>query len=141
MSENTEDRPAVIRTVGDGYRLQTRILARLARLAYPATDCFAVRLATAEALVNAIKHGNGSDQSRKVCVRYCITPERFWIRIEDEGSGFNPDEVADLTDPANIAKPGGRGIMLMRRYMSEVIFNDKGNVVEMRKNRTAGGTR
>ncbi|MCL4211472.1 MAG: ATP-binding protein [Phycisphaerales bacterium] len=54
----------------------------------------------------------------------------------DEGSGFVPDAVPDPTLDENIVIPSGRGLMLMRAYMSEVCYNDRGNRVYLRYNRS-----
>ena len=96
-------------------------------------EIFSVRLALEEALVNAIKHGNQMDRSRKVHVCYRFLPDRFEVRITDEGPGFDPSDVPDPTAVENLERPCGRGLMLMRHYMSEVRYNDRGNAVVMSK--------
>jgi serine/threonine-protein kinase RsbW len=96
-------------------------------------DMFSIKLALEEALVNAIKHGNNMDRDRRVHITFRVRRERFEIRITDEGSGFNPDAVPDPTAPENLERPCGRGLMLMRYYMSEVSYNERGNSVHMAK--------
>ena len=64
-----------------------------------------------------------------------MSPERLWIQIRDEGAGFNPEEVPDPTDPDHLEIPSGRGIMLMRAFMTRVEYNDLGNCVVMEKQR------
>jgi serine/threonine-protein kinase RsbW len=96
-------------------------------------DVFSIRLALEEALVNAIKHGNQMDRTKKVHVAYRLAPDHFEVRITDEGAGFDPREVPDPTAAENLERPCGRGLMLMRHYMSEVLFSPKGNSVTMRK--------
>ena len=96
---------------------------------------FGFRLALEEAVVNAIKHGNRLDKNKHVYVVCRSTPEGVWIKITDQGQGFDPEAVPDCTDPAHIDSPNGRGIMLMRNYMSRVEYNDVGNVVVMEKRR------
>jgi serine/threonine-protein kinase RsbW len=86
-----------------------------------------------EALVNAIKHGNGLNPSKKVRIAYHVRAEHFEIVVADEGPGFDPDEVPDPTAPENLERCCGRGLMLMRHYMSEVAFNRRGNSVRLRK--------
>jgi serine/threonine-protein kinase RsbW len=102
-------------------------------------EVFGIRLAVEEALVNAIKHGNQMDPSRKVRVAFHVSQEKFEVVIADEGEGFDPGEVPDPTAPENLERPCGRGIMLMRHYMTTVAFNDRGNAVSMSKLRN--GTR
>jgi serine/threonine-protein kinase RsbW len=62
-----------------------------------------------------------------------VTAERFDITIADEGQGFNPDEVPDPTAIENIERPCGRGLLLIRGFMTEVQYHGKGNVVSMSK--------
>lgn len=113
--------------------LQNRIEEALQACAYSEHDIFAIKLAVEEALVNAIKHGNQMDPDKRVVVSYQITPERFDVRITDEGPGFNPDDVPDPTDPGNIERPCGRGLLLIRGFMTDVQYHGRGNVVSMSK--------
>src|SRR5436309_7579944 len=94
---------------------------------------FGIKLALEEALVNAIKHGNQMDRSKKVKISYEVSPDRFEIHITDEGGGFDPCDVPDPTAIENLERPCGRGLMLMRHYMSEVQFTGRGNCVSMKK--------
>ncbi len=96
-------------------------------------DIFSIRLALEEALVNAIKHGNQMDRTKKVQVSYRLSAERFDVSISDEGEGFDPNDVPDPTAIENLERPCGRGLMLMRHYMSEVQYNARGNGVVMSK--------
>jgi len=96
-------------------------------------DLFSIKLALEEALVNAIKHGNQYDRNKKVEIAYQVTSERFTIRITDEGDGFDPADVPDPTAVENLERPCGRGLMLMRHYMSEIDYNELGNSVVMSK--------
>jgi serine/threonine-protein kinase RsbW len=98
-----------------------------------------VRLALEEALVNAIKHGNGLDPNKQVHVVCQISAEKVRIVIEDEGIGFRPDDVPDPTEDENLEKPCGRGIMLMRAFLSTVEYNERGNRVVLEKNKNDDG--
>jgi serine/threonine-protein kinase RsbW len=106
---------------------------------YTDHEVFSIKLALEEALVNAIKHGNRFDRSKKVSISYTVLPERFDILISDEGGGFDPHEVPDPTAIENLERPCGRGLMLMRYYMNSVSFSANGNTVSMTKLRN--GTR
>ena len=53
--------------------------------------------------------------------------------IRDEGPGFDPDGLPDPTDPENLTKASGRGVLLIRTFMDEVRFNDTGNEITMIK--------
>ncbi len=96
-------------------------------------EIFGIRLALEEALVNAIKHGNQLDRAKKVTVASRVDAGRFEVHITDEGAGFDPGDVPDPTAVENIERPCGRGLMLMRHYMSEVTFHGRGNSVSMAK--------
>lgn len=95
---------------------------------------FGIRLALDEALTNAVRHGNASDPSKNVTVDYTAEPDRLVVVIEDQGPGFCLDDVPDCTAEENLGRPHGRGVMLMRAYMTDVQFNDRGNRVTLIKN-------
>jgi serine/threonine-protein kinase RsbW len=83
-----------------------------------------VGVAVRESVVNAIKHGNQGDESKRVVVEFTTVPSRdpeeLVIRVEDEGEGFDPENLADPLAPENILKSSGRGIFLIRSFMDEV---------------------
>jgi serine/threonine-protein kinase RsbW len=83
-----------------------------------------VSVAVRECVVNAIKHGNQNDESKRVVVEFSPVPphdpEELVIRVEDEGEGFDPEELADPLAPENILKSSGRGIFLIRSFMDDV---------------------
>jgi len=114
-------------------QMEREVLGCLRDLGYDEDHLFAVRLALEEALVNAMKHGNGFDPDRSVYVWYRASRDRVEIRVADEGCGFDPGGVPDPTADENLERPCGRGIMLMRCYMDEVAFSPKGNEVSMVK--------
>jgi len=96
-------------------------------------DIFAIKLALEEALVNAVKHGNKLDPAKKVRVNYRVADQRADITVEDEGRGFNPSELPDPCADENLNRCCGRGILLMRAYMTSVVFNPQGNKVTLTK--------
>lgn len=76
-----------------------------------------------ECVINAIKHGNRNDASKRVFVEFhtLIGPvSEVLIRVRDEGPGFDPEDVADPLAPENLLKGSGRGIFLIRTFMDEV---------------------
>lgn len=86
-----------------------------------------MQLALEEGLANAIKHGNQLDTSKKVTVECYLNEDVVRIVIQDEGEGFDLNDVPDPTLPENLDKPSGRGVMLMKAFMDDVIYNDVGN--------------
>jgi len=121
-----------------GQAVQERIVSRLESLEFSMRDVFGVRLALEEALVNAIKHGNGLDPEKSVRVNCLIEDDLLRVEIEDQGPGFHPEEVPDPTADENLERPCGRGIMLMRSFMTRVEYNATGNRVVLEKQRTVG---
>jgi CheY-like chemotaxis protein len=126
------------------------------------TDLIRVGTALHEALVNAIEHGNlelDSDlrdrpdgayhmlgeqrrqlapyRDRRVYVTARLTREEAFITIRDEGPGFDPRRLPDPTDPENIGKISGRGLLLIRTFMDHVAFNETGNEVTLIKRKSS----
>lgn len=118
-----------------GKAVIDELLAELSNLKWAENDLFGIHLAAEEALVNAIKHGNRNDRSKQVHVLFQLSEEAIHVEIADEGAGFDPEEVPDPTDEENLEVPSGRGLMLMRTFMNQVEFNEKGNKVVMEKQR------
>ena len=121
-----------------GQAVQERIVSRLESLEYSMRDVFGVRLALEEALVNAIKHGNGLDPDKTVRVNCLIEDDLLRVEIEDQGPGFNMGDVPDPTAEENLERPCGRGIMLIKSFMTSVEYNTKGNRVVLEKKRSPG---
>lgn len=113
--------------------VEQQMLDALEACGYDETEVFAVKLSLEEALVNAVRHGNGNDASKTISASWQVTEKQATFTVEDEGPGFNPDAVPDPTLDENLERPCGRGVMLMRAYMDEVTFNEKGNRVSMTK--------
>jgi serine/threonine-protein kinase RsbW len=107
------------------------VVLELQNRRWPESDVFGIRMALEEAIVNAIKHGNQHDPVKSVHIESELTDHRFWIEIRDEGLGFNPDHVPDCTK--NLDKPSGRGVLLIRHYMTTVEYCDAGTRVVMEK--------
>src|SRR5215468_6610908 len=102
-------------------------------------DNFEIELALREALVNAIVHGNRQDPRKRVYINCrCMADGEVSVTVEDEGTGFRSDAVPDPTSPDNRLRTHGRGIYLMRTLMDEVVFEQGGSVVHMRKRANAG---
>lgn len=121
--------------LSEARHVQELIESQLRMCHYEDKEIFGIRLALEEALVNAIKHGNQMDQAKRVHVRFHVSDRTFAIEIRDEGPGFDPEDVPDPTAPENLERPCGRGLLLMRHYMTECEFLPPGNVCRMRRDR------
>ena len=96
----------------------------------------AIDLAIRESVANAVKHGNKFAEEKTVDLTLARTDEGFEITVRDYGSGFSIDEIPDPTNPENILKASGRGILFMRSFMDVVEwYNHEGGgmVVKMIK--------
>jgi serine/threonine-protein kinase RsbW len=90
-----------------------------------------IMIAITEAVNNAIKHGNQSDSSKNVSLSLSLDDSLIKFIVEDEGQGFDFENLPDPTAPENIEKPGGRGIFLMKHLSDEVKFKEGGRIVEL----------
>jgi len=119
-----------------------------------------VSIALQEALLNAMQHGNLEVPSelkekddrafqatiahrrrekpyltRRIYVTARESPEEATYIIRDEGPGFDPSKLPDPTDPSNLDRMSGRGLLLIRTFMDKVHHNEKGNQITMVKRR------
>jgi CheY-like chemotaxis protein len=125
------------------------------------SESLRVGVALGEALSNALFHGNLEISSqlreddfrayrslvaermgqspfreRRVHVTAQLSPREVTLIVRDEGQGFDPATLPDPTDPANLERITGRGVLLMRTFMDEVSFNKRGTEVTLVKRPT-----
>lgn len=122
----------ITNTREDIDRAETGLLDALTKFGYPEASRFAVRLALEECLVNAFRHGHKAlPPTTPVTFSYQVSADRLVMEIEDQGPGFNPDLVRDPTLDENLELPSGRGLLLMRAYMTSIEYLGRGNHVRM----------
>jgi CheY-like chemotaxis protein/anti-sigma regulatory factor (Ser/Thr protein kinase) len=117
-----------------------------------------VGVALTEAMNNALEHGNLEVKSavreddlegyfelirarrhlhpycdRRIHIEAKLDRDSARFVIRDEGPGFDPHGLPDPRDPANLERPSGRGVLLIRLFMDEVLYNEKGNEITMVK--------
>jgi len=115
-----------------------------------------IGVAIEEAVVNAMIHGNLEVSSelreqsyalydrlvaermqmspyreRRLTARVHVTRQQCQVSICDEGPGFDQEQLRDPTDPENLARVSGRGILLMRTFLDDVCYNERGNHVTL----------
>jgi serine/threonine-protein kinase RsbW len=125
-----------LRRTSEVGRAVGAVAAAMAELGYAEREICGMRVALEEALINAVKHGHGGDPAKEVRVRYAVSPDEALVAVEDQGPGFDPGRVPDPLAPENLEKPSGRGLLLMRHYLTEVRFNGRGNAVTLRQVRS-----
>jgi serine/threonine-protein kinase RsbW len=79
-----------------------------------------IELTVSESAINAILHGNRQDPRKYVYLRIGSNGRTIEVIVEDQGSGFDLADIPDPTADANLMKPGGRGILIIRSFMDEV---------------------
>lgn len=90
-----------------------------------------IMIAVIESVNNAIVHGNNADKSKNVDLSLLFDDDQIRFVIEDQGNGFNVNDLPDPTAPENLERAGGRGIFLMKHLADEVNFKNEGQRVEL----------
>jgi len=100
---------------------------KVAQLAgFDADDALNIGLAVREGAINAIIHGNGSNKKLEVNVTLSANGDGFSAHITDEGEGFDPQGAPDPTQGKGLLKTSGRGLLLMRAFVDEVVYSRRG---------------
>lgn len=94
-----------------------------------------LKLALAEAITNAMEHGNQWDESKFVEVEVLLDSSQMQATVRDAGTGFNHARVLNPTSSEHLLSERGRGIFLANAIMDEVIYNQAGNQVTLIKRR------
>ena len=116
-----------------GQAVVERIMAEVGLAGFSSREEFGIRLSVDEAVTNAIKHGNKLSPDKTVRIDFLRTDAGVRVEIEDQGNGFRPEDVPDCTKDENLESPSGRGLMLMREFMTRIEFSPKGNRVVLEK--------
>lgn len=125
--------PAAVEAVG------ASLMESMRRQGYVKASLFAVHLCYHEAVTNAFRHGHQSlPAATPVKVSYHVTPSHVTLEIEDQGPGFDPGAIPDPTAEENLERGSGRGLLLMRAYMSKTEYNSRGNRLTMVYDRPPG---
>ena len=98
---------------------------------------FGIDMAVREAVANAVKHGNQLDETKKVVITLKEKSEGLEITVRDFGKGFAVESVPDPTNPENLLKESGRGILFMQNFVDKVEWHNHpegGMFVKMIKN-------
>lgn len=85
---------------------------------------YQVVLLVSEAVTNAMEHGNHFDDGKNIRVEVLILSDRVVVCVQDEGEGFDPEEVDNPLEEANLLRESGRGLFLIKR-MADVVTYDR----------------
>jgi len=111
--------------------VEARLLKDVERHNYPEASVFAIRLAYEEAVLNGLRHGHKDLPGTPVRVWWSVNERMLKLQVADQGPGFKQDALPDPTSPERLELPHGRGVMLIRCYMTRVSYNESGNEVTM----------
>jgi serine/threonine-protein kinase RsbW len=84
-------------------------------------------VAIRESVTNAVRHGNKLDATKRVIIRFEVGEGEFSVSVEDEGQGFDPNQIPDPLAEENLLRASGRGIFFMKNFMDEVTYNFEPN--------------
>jgi len=141
----------LVQSLVSGLVAEIKISCRIPRSQFPG-----MRMGLHELIVNAIEHGNLELDSelksrsnymdivrrraaqprfreRRVTIDVVIAANAFSCVISDQGPGFDWRALPDPTDPENLFKPHGRGVIMAGNFFDEFFFNETGNRVTVRK--------
>ncbi|MDR1052679.1 MAG: ATP-binding protein [Planctomycetaceae bacterium] len=118
------------------HELIKQVMEQIETAEWSTKEKFAIEMALEEALANAVEHGNEKDPNKKVHFACNLNDDLISVRIEDEGPGFDPDAVPDPTDIEHIMDATGRGVLLIRNFVTRAKWNEKGNIIEFEKERS-----
>lgn len=121
----------------DGLAVQEKIVSLMEQFEYSTRDVFAMRLSLEEAITNAIRHGNRFSPDKQVAICCTIDGQRMRVVVQDQGDGFEPEEVPDPTAAEFIERPNGRGLLLMRAYLNHCEYSDGGRCLTMERERNS----
>ncbi len=136
MKFNGSQRIEMLRALSEVPPIQETVCEWMEERGYSSRDIFCVGLAVEESLTNAVRHGNKYDSSKTVTISYHVSDSEVWIEVEDEGAGFQLQDIPDPREPDYLDRPGGRGVHCIREFMCHVQYHAPGNRVTMRKIRS-----
>ena len=137
MTEPVEFETSIPSRLTAGLAVQEKVVEAMERFCYSSRDILAMCLSLEEAMTNAIRHSNKLNELKRVHVACRVDDDRLRVRIQDEGAGFEPDAVPDPTLDEFIERPNGRGLLLMRTYLSLCEYSDGGRCLTMERERNS----
>jgi len=110
------------------------------RVGFSYDDIEDLKIATSEAITNAVQHAYADDEIGEVVVGCALFADKIEIMIADNGSSFNFEETKKSVGPykdkeeVEFIREGGLGLYLMETLMDDVkVFHEEGVTVLMTK--------
>lgn len=79
-----------------------------------------IAISVSELVNNAIIHGNKSDMTKVVDVRYSVNSKELKVIVTDQGKGFDYDTVENPIDDNNLLKEVGRGVFIVKSFVDDI---------------------
>jgi serine/threonine-protein kinase RsbW len=116
-------------------RVVTTLENELKVVSCPKDELDHIMISATEAVTNAIRHGNKLDPKKSVFFLLECSENEISISINDQGNGFNPEEIPDPLADENLLNPGGRGVFLMKKLMTktEILPSKNGTQIKLYK--------
>ena len=118
IKENVSVVESFIENIGEKIRIEESIYGN-------------VLVSVTEAVNNAIVHGNKENKNKQVRLGLKKNKKSVRFVVEDEGVGFDFNNLPDPTNPKNLEKIKGRGIFLIKSLSDKTTFKNGGRVIEM----------
>ena len=122
--------------MGTAHSLINEVIEVMRTELWNEKDLFALELALEETLANAVEHGNDSDPAKMIRFDCKSSQDSVYVRVEDEGAGFDHHKLADPRKPENQMIETGRGVLLIKYFTTRVQWNERGNIIEFEKKRS-----
>lgn len=132
LPEPEQNNPLVYKTIRQESEIDwvnSSVLHELDKNGYSDRTIKQMRVVIVEILLNAIYHGNGGDQTKKVRIAYDVNTERVFFGVMDEGAGFDPESIPHPARPENQCKTDGRGVFIVKHYVDSLKVVGDGNCV------------
>ncbi|WP_294376422.1 ATP-binding protein [uncultured Clostridium sp.] len=92
---------------------------------------FEVKLIISEAITNAFIHGNNSDKTKPINVKWDMNGNNLCIQVKDCGRDNKDFEIDTDIDNSDFLSESGRGLFIISSYADEVEFKE--NTLIMKK--------
>jgi len=124
-----EDAPnsTIIYTINEIENVCAIILRAMDQCGFTDLEIKRTRVCIVEMIINGIMHGNKEDPNKKIIILYTVDHEKVRISVIDEGEGFDYRHLPNPLLPENLLKESGRGLFIVKKFMNEMRFNDRGN--------------
>jgi serine/threonine-protein kinase RsbW len=120
MGSDVKHLEVTLRTDVESVNLAEEMCLRVAEAAgFGEEECYRIGMSVREGVINAFHYGNKERPEKKIYLAVDLTSEKMTIKVMDEGTGFQVEDVPDPCAQENLLSTSGRGIFLMRAFMDE----------------------